>query len=59
MPFFIVNLIMFLLIGILMKIEEVPINIIFILLLIWFGPVVTYIFLEFIINQVIINSVKF
>ena len=31
-----------------MKIAEVPINIIFILFLIWFGPVLTYMFLEFI-----------
>ena len=43
-----VNLIMFLLIGILMKVVEVPINIIFILFLIWFGPLITYMFLEFI-----------
>ena len=48
MLFLIVNLIMFLLIGILMKVVEVPINIIFILFLIWFGPLITYIFLEFI-----------
>ena len=46
--FLIVNLITFLLVGILMKIAEVPINIIFILFLIWFGPVLTYMFLEFI-----------
>ncbi|WP_332841494.1 sensor histidine kinase [Paraclostridium bifermentans] len=39
---------MFLLIGILMKVVEVPINIIFILFLIWFGPLITYMFLEFI-----------
>ena len=31
-----------------MKIAEVKVNIIFILFLIWFGPVVTYMFLEFI-----------
>lgn len=48
MLFFMVNLIMFLLIGILMKVVEVPINIIFILFLIWFGPLITYMFLEFI-----------
>lgn len=48
MLFLIVNLIMFLLIGILMKVVEVPINIIFILFLIWFGPLITYMFLEFI-----------
>ena len=48
MLFLMVNLIMFLLIGILMKVVEVPINIIFILFLIWFGPLITYMFLEFI-----------
>ena len=48
MIFLIVNLIMFLLIGILMKIADVPINIILILFFIWFGPVVIYMFLEFI-----------
>ncbi|WP_133013898.1 sensor histidine kinase [Clostridium cuniculi] len=48
MLFLMVNLIMFLLIGILMRIVEVPINIILILFLIWFGPVVIYMFLEFI-----------
>ena len=31
-----------------MKVVEVPINIIFILFLIWFGPLITYMFLEFI-----------
>lgn len=48
MLFLIVNLIMFLLIGILMKVAEVPINIILILFLIWFGPLAIYMFLEFI-----------
>ena len=48
MLFFMVNLIMFLLIGILMKIAEVPISIISILFFIWFAPVVIYMFLEFI-----------
>ena len=48
MLFLMVNLIMFLLIGILMKVVEVPINIIFILFLIWIGPLITYMFLEFI-----------
>lgn len=48
MLFLIVNLIMFLLIGILMKVAEVPINIILILFFIWFGPVVIYMFFEFI-----------
>lgn len=40
------NLIMFLLIGILMKIAEVPISIISMLFFIWFTPVVIYMFLE-------------
>lgn len=48
MLFLIVNLIMFLLVAILMKIVEVSINIIFILFLIWFGPMVIYMLLEFI-----------
>ena len=48
MIFFIVNLIMFSLIGILMKIAEVTINTILILFFIWFGPVVIYMFFEFI-----------
>lgn len=48
MLFFMVNLIMFLLIGILMKIAEVPISIISILFFIWFAPVVIYMFLEFV-----------
>ena len=46
MIFFIVNLIMFSLIGILMKIAEVTINTILILFFIWFGPVVIYMFLS-------------
>lgn len=46
--FLIINLIMFLLIGILMKIAKVSISIIFALFLIWFGPVAIYMFLEFI-----------
>ena len=46
--FLIINLIMFLLIGILMKIAKVSISIIFALFLIWFGPLITYMFLEFI-----------
>ena len=46
--FLIINLIMFLLIGILMKIAIVSISIIFALFLIWFVPVAIYMFLEFI-----------
>lgn len=46
--FLIINLIMFLLIVILMKIAKVSISIIFALFLIWFGPVAIYMFLEFI-----------
>ncbi len=46
--FLIINLIMFLLIGILMKIAKVSISIIFALFLIWFVPVAIYMFLEFI-----------
>lgn len=46
MLFFMFNLIMFLLIGILMKIAEVPISIISMLFFIWFTPVVIYMFLE-------------
>ena len=48
MPFLIINLILFFLIAILMKIVSVPLNIVFILLLIWFGPLLIYMFLEFI-----------
>ena len=41
-----------------MKIAEVPINIIFILFLIWFGPVLTYMFLEFIkVNRYLKNLI--
>lgn len=39
---------MFLLVAILMKIVKVSINIILILFLIWFGPILIYMFLEFI-----------
>lgn len=46
--FLIINLVTFLLIGILMKIAKVSISIIFVLFLIWFGPVAIYMFLEFI-----------
>ena len=46
--FLIINLIMFLLIGILMKIAKVSISIIFALFLICFVPVAIYMFLEFI-----------
>ena len=48
MPFLIINLILFFLIATLMKIVSVPLNIVFILLLIWFGPLLIYMFLEFI-----------
>ncbi|WP_342985067.1 sensor histidine kinase [Clostridium saudiense] len=48
MIFLIINLIMFLLVAILMKIVKVSINIILILFLIWFGPILVYMFLEFI-----------
>ena len=48
MIFLIINLIMFLLVAILMKIVKVSINIILILILIWFGPILIYMFLEFI-----------
>ena len=47
MIFLIINLIMFLLVAILMKIVKVSINIILILFLIWFDPIL-YMFLEFI-----------
>ena len=48
MIFLIINLIMFLLVAILMKIVKVSISIILIVFLIWFGPILIYIFLEFI-----------
>ena len=48
MIFLIINLIMFLLVAILMKIVKVSINIILILFLIWFGPILIYMVLEFI-----------
>lgn len=48
MIFLIINLMMFLLIAILMKIAVVPMNVIFILFLIWFGPLVIYMILEFV-----------
>ena len=48
MIFLIINLIMFLLVAIIMKIVKVSINIILILFLIWFGPILIYMFLEFI-----------
>lgn len=48
MIFLIINLIMFLLVAILMKIVKVSIKIILILFLIWFGPILIYMFLEFI-----------
>ena len=48
MIFLIINLILFLLVAILMKIVKVSINIILILFLIWFGPILIYMFLEFI-----------
>lgn len=48
MIFLIINLIMFLLVAILMKIVKVSINIILILFLIWFDPILIYMFLEFI-----------
>ena len=48
MIFLIINVIMFLLVAILMKIVKVSINIILILFLIWFGPILIYMFLEFI-----------
>lgn len=48
MPFLIINLISFFLIAILMEIASVPLNIVFILLLIWFGPLLIYMFLEYI-----------
>ena len=46
MIFLIINLIMFLLVAILMKIVKVSINIILILFLIWFDPILIYMFLE-------------
>lgn len=48
MIFLIINLIVFLLVAILMKIVKVSISIILIVFLIWFGPILIYIFLEFI-----------
>lgn len=48
MIFLIINLIMFLLVAILMKVVKVSISIILIVFLIWFGPILIYIFLEFI-----------
>ena len=48
MTFLIINLIVFLLVAILMKIVKVSISIILIVFLIWFGPILIYIFLEFI-----------
>ena len=48
MIFLIINLIMFLLVAILMKIVKVSIYTILILFLIWFGPILIYMFLEFI-----------
>ena len=48
MLFLIVNLLIFLLVAILMKIVEVPVNIIFIVFFIWFLPLTLYMALEFI-----------
>ncbi|WP_195999862.1 sensor histidine kinase [Clostridium sp. 1001271B_151109_B4] len=48
MIFLIINLTIFLLVAILMKIVKVSISIILILFLIWFGPMLIYMFLEFI-----------
>lgn len=48
MLFLMVNLITFLLISILMNIVEVSMNAIFVLFLIWFSPLLIYMFLEFI-----------
>lgn len=48
MLFLMVNLITFLLISILMNIVEVSMNAIFVLFLIWFFPLLIYMFLEFI-----------
>ena len=48
MLFLIVNLLIFLLVAILMKIVEVPVNIIFIVFFIWFLPLTIYMALEFI-----------
>lgn len=47
-PFLVGNLIIFFLIAILMTIVHVPLNIILILLLVWFGPLVMYMILEYI-----------
>ena len=55
MIFLIINLIMFLLIAIFMKIAVVPISVIFILFLIWFGPLVIYMILEFIKYKIYLN----
>ena len=54
--FLIINLIMFLLIAIFMKIAVVPISVIFILFLIWFGPLVIYMILEFIKYKIYLNN---
>ena len=56
MIFLIINLIMFLLVAILMKIVKVSINIILILFLIWFGPILIYMFLEFIKYRIYLNN---
>ncbi|MBX9138980.1 MULTISPECIES: HAMP domain-containing sensor histidine kinase [unclassified Clostridium] len=56
MIFLIINLIMFLLIAIFMKIAVVPISVIFILFLIWFGPLVIYMILEFIKYKIYLNN---
>ncbi len=46
--FLIINFLIFLLVAILMKIASVPINIIFIVFLMWFGPLSIYMILEII-----------
>ena len=48
MVFLIINFLMFLLVTILMRIALVPINIIVLVFIIWFGPLVIYMVLEII-----------
>ncbi|SCJ63716.1 Sensor histidine kinase graS [uncultured Clostridium sp.] len=48
MVFLIINFLIFLLVTILMRIALVPINIIVLVFIIWFGPLLIYIFLELI-----------
>ncbi|MBE6062686.1 MAG: HAMP domain-containing histidine kinase [Clostridium butyricum] len=45
--FFIINIVIYILVCIFMKIEDVPYVILFLIFLIWFGPIVTYIILNY------------